>query len=202
MEETLNSGVYLIRNVYTKDAYVGSAHDFTKRWRLHRINLDARRHHSRILQNAWNKYGAGAFEWVVLERCPKNDVLAAEQVWLDQLTAKYNVCRVAGSRAGTKNTDAQNARISEKAKARWADPAFKAKISLAAKQNAVRGARTQLHGTERMITFLGETKTLSAWSSSTGVKRETIAYRLNAGHPVEIALSTAKLPKGPKKCPQ
>lgn len=202
MEETSNSGVYLIRNIYTKDAYVGSAHNFTKRWLLHQINLDAKRHHSRILQNAWNKYGASAFEWVVLERCLKKEVLKAEQIWLDQLTAKYNVCRVAGSRAGTKNTVEQNARISEKAKSRWADPVFKIKVSLIAKQNAVRGPRVQFHGTERMITFAGETKTLAAWSASTGVKRETIAYRLNVGHSIEVALSMSKLPKGPKKCPQ
>lgn len=30
-------------------------------------------------------------------------------------------------------------------------------------------------------------------------KPGTIAYRLNAGHSVEVALSTKKLPKGPRK---
>lgn len=41
----------------------------------------------------------------------------------------------------------------------------------------------------RMITANGETKTLSAWSESSGIKRETIAMRLNRGYSPEDAIS-------------
>ena len=189
-----NSGVYLIRNRFTKDAYVGSAHDFEKRWKLHRINLAAGRHHSVILQHAWNKYGPDAFEWVVLERCAKSNVLAAEQEWLDRLTAKYNICRVAGARAGVKNRPEHNRAIAEKAKARWADPAFKERV----RQKLKTSARPP-QPVQRMIEFLGRTQSLHAWALELGIKRETIAYRLNKGYPPEVALSNIKLKKGPRK---
>lgn len=191
--EVTNSGVYLIRNLYTKDGYVGSAHDFAKRWKLHKINLTAKRHHSAILQNAWNKYGPDAFEWVILERCPKDRVVQVEQEWLDRLTAKYNVCRVAGARSGVKNKPEHNQAISEKAKARWADPEFKARVSQ--KIKALGKPPTPV---ERIIEFEGRSQSLNAWALETGLKRETIAYRLNKGYPPAVALSTTKLKKGPR----
>ena len=41
----------------------------------------------------------------------------------------------------------------------------------------------------REITYNGRTKTLMQWSEITGIKRETIAKRLNSGWPVEKALT-------------
>jgi len=40
----------------------------------------------------------------------------------------------------------------------------------------------------RRITCNGETKTLQQWANFVGSKRETIAYRLNAGWPIEKSL--------------
>lgn len=42
--------------------------------------------------------------------------------------------------------------------------------------------------TNRLITAFGETKTLTEWSELTGVKRGTIAHRLNRGNEPESAL--------------
>lgn len=42
----------------------------------------------------------------------------------------------------------------------------------------------------RKITFGEVTKTLAAWERHTGIKRETIASRLNRGWPIEKVLGT------------
>ena len=45
--------------------------------------------------------------------------------------------------------------------------------------------------TNRMITYNGETLTLSEWERKTGVSSTTIAYRLNVGWPIGEAMETA-----------
>lgn len=41
----------------------------------------------------------------------------------------------------------------------------------------------------RMITYNGETKCLTDWAESNGIKPSTLAYRLKSGKPMEDALS-------------
>lgn len=41
----------------------------------------------------------------------------------------------------------------------------------------------------KLVTFAGETKCVADWAESTGLSRPTIRYRLNAGWPVELALT-------------
>lgn len=194
-----SSGVYCIRNLYTKDAYIGSAHNLRARWNLHKTNLRAGKHHSTILQRAWNKYGADAFDFFVLTYCDKKEVLKEEQFWLDQMTAKYNASRVAGSRAGMKNSKEHNAAISAKAVARWADPDFKARMSAVLKK-ATRKKKPPC-ALDKLITAFGKTMRLQDWANETGVRRETISYRLKSGYSPEAALSKVKLKRGPRREP-
>src|SRR5690606_34420785 len=51
------SGIYEIHCTKSGRRYVGSAVNFSARWRLHYTQLCAGKHHSRHLQRAWNKYG-------------------------------------------------------------------------------------------------------------------------------------------------
>ena len=62
------SAIYGIRHIASGRIYVGSAVRTNARWRHHRSQLQRGTHHSRYLQAAWNKYGAEAFEFVVLEK--------------------------------------------------------------------------------------------------------------------------------------
>jgi group I intron endonuclease len=70
------------------------------------------RHHSNILQNAWNKYSEQQFEFVILEVVHnKATLVAREQHWIEALRASnrkfgYNVCPVAYSKLGVKNSHA------------------------------------------------------------------------------------------------
>lgn len=65
------------------------------------------------MQRSWDKYGESAFVFAVLERCPSEQAVAREQVWIDKLQPKFNTAKVAGSSLGTKRTAAQRARYSE-----------------------------------------------------------------------------------------
>jgi DNA-binding phage protein len=47
----------------------------------------------------------------------------------------------------------------------------------------------------RNITAFGKTQTLQQWANETGIKRETIARRLNSGYEPEIALSSNNVRK-------
>ena len=79
--------MYAIANTLAENTvYVGSTRQkpFTQRWEHHRWALRAGCHGNRYLQRAWNKYGADAFEFVVLEIVEDSQsVHNREHHWLD-----------------------------------------------------------------------------------------------------------------------
>lgn len=110
LDKKLKSGIYAIRHKATGKAYVGSAVNIKNRWRGHHYHLQARSHHSRPLQAAWNKYGADAFEWVVLEYVELDRLIEREQHYIDTYRsavrgAGYNLCPIAGSCRGVKHSE-------------------------------------------------------------------------------------------------
>lgn len=76
------SGVYMIRCVKTGHCYIGSSRNIRKRWERHRNECANNNHHNSWLQRAWIKYGAEAFEFLVLEECGENRV-EREQHYMD-----------------------------------------------------------------------------------------------------------------------
>lgn len=107
---SLKTGVYAIRHVASGKVYVGSAAvDLRRRFGLHQSQLGRGVHHSKYLQAAWNKYGAGAFEFVVLAYCLPEWCLAIEQIHINAKKAAdpdfgYNMTAVAGSFIGMKHS--------------------------------------------------------------------------------------------------
>lgn len=102
-------GVYCIYNSKTdnlKDCYVGSTATmgFDKRWQKHIAFANSGHHHSVIFQRAWNKYGQDAFVFSILEECLSNQCLEREQVYLDDIQPRYNICKIAGSQLGMKRS--------------------------------------------------------------------------------------------------
>ena len=103
-------GIYAITNKINGKQYIGSAVHIAARWRLHRHELRGNKHHSKRMQNAWDKYGELNFAFEVLEPVvEKTNLLAREQYWLDAKNASgrngYNVLATAGSRLGFKLSD-------------------------------------------------------------------------------------------------
>ena len=114
-----HGGIYQIRHDLSGRVYVGSAVSITKRCAQHIRELNRSKHHSQKLQNAWNKYGADAFSFSVIEEvsAPEN-LLAREQHWIDTFDAArvgFNMTPTAGSILGHKFSDESKRRMSKAA---------------------------------------------------------------------------------------
>jgi group I intron endonuclease len=55
--------VYAIKCKTNNKAYIGVSYNVDKRWKQHKNELLKNKHHNHPLQNAYNKYGTGAFEY-------------------------------------------------------------------------------------------------------------------------------------------
>ena len=106
------SGIYAIVNRINGDRYVGSAYNISKRWSQHIYELKNKKHHSRHLQNAWNKYGENSFIFVVLQECRVEDLIIIEQEYLDD-KPEYNICIDARSPLGLKRSEEAKQKMSE-----------------------------------------------------------------------------------------
>ncbi|HVY53957.1 MAG TPA: GIY-YIG nuclease family protein [Gammaproteobacteria bacterium] len=98
------SGIYKIINLINGKFYIGSSKNIDERWRIHKVYLIRNKHHSRHLQSSWNKYGADAFEFHIIEYCEKEKLIEREQYYLDTLKPIYNSSPTARSPLGTKHT--------------------------------------------------------------------------------------------------
>lgn len=142
MSAPIECGVYRILHVATGKAYVGSTVSRTKRWSEHRKRLEAGTHHSRYLQYAWNKYGADAFMFEMLEPADprRNELVACEQAWIERLSAYgdgYNMSPTAGSPLGFKHTAETRQKVSKAGQGRKLSPQHCALISARAKARGV-----------------------------------------------------------------
>lgn len=91
----MTSGVYSIRSVSGKE-YVGSSVNVEARWATHRSELNAGKHHCHALQKAWKKYGAGSFQFTILEVCSPNHLRSREQYHIDKRQPEYNSTKLVG----------------------------------------------------------------------------------------------------------
>ncbi|EJQ48276.1 GIY-YIG nuclease [Bacillus wiedmannii] len=106
----MNCGIYLIINKENRKFYIGSSNNFKVRFKTHRNQLNANRHHSKHLQAAWNLYGENKFEFKGIIELPddKNILHKIEQSLLSQYYGKqycYNGHPIArgGALSGEKN---------------------------------------------------------------------------------------------------
>ena len=126
----MNTGIYAIENTINGKMYVGSAVNLKVRKQQHLRDLRAGEHHSRKLQNSYNKHGKEAFVFKPLLVCRKEDLLFYEQLAIDKFNAAkggYNIAPNAGSALGVKHSAEAKANYSAASKTKWADPEYKAK---------------------------------------------------------------------------
>lgn len=77
------SGIYSIINKSNGKIYVGqTSRPFDERKSEHFNRLNRQVHSNPHLQSAWNKYGEDAFEFNILENCPKEDLGENEDWWI------------------------------------------------------------------------------------------------------------------------
>lgn len=118
MAEAIISGIYTIRNTKNGKVYVGSSMNVRSRWYFHKNDLRKNKHHSLLLQRAWNKDGEDSFRFSIVEECDCSQLLAVEQSWIDRLNCAdkrygYNRSPSAGNTAGIKRTEEFKKKISD-----------------------------------------------------------------------------------------
>lgn len=96
------SGVYKITNIVTKKYYVGSSVNIHKRIISHFSYLKRNKHHSKKLQNSYNKHGKVNFIHEVLEYCEIEKLQQKEQYYLDLMFNKncLNILKEAYTASG------------------------------------------------------------------------------------------------------
>lgn len=105
-----SSGIYEIRNMVSGRVYVGSATIISRRFAQHKCDLRKGRHHSRLLQNSWNKHGEDAFRFSVIELCDPGSLAIREAFWMKERHATsaklgFNLRLDATSNSGIKRSD-------------------------------------------------------------------------------------------------
>ena len=117
MAHSNKGGVYQIRNEVTNQLYVGSAQNLRIRWQLHRSDLNRKKHHSILLQKAWDEYGEEHFIFEVLEYCDQPNLFERENHYLQALEPEYNIARIAeSSNRGVKASDETKLKLSRAAR--------------------------------------------------------------------------------------
>lgn len=101
-----SKGVYCIESCKGQQ-YIGSTCiNFRKRWMIHLQHLKAGTHHSKHMQNVYNKHGVDYFKLSILYIGEeKEDILKKEQHYIDTVKPRFNTAPIAGSPAGMKLSD-------------------------------------------------------------------------------------------------
>lgn len=98
--------VYAIENKVNGHRYIGSTVNYKARWGHHRSMMRRGKHHSFVLQKAWDKHGESVFEFKLLVICEKNQRIEYENLLMPLQT--YNILRTAREslvRGGWKHSD-------------------------------------------------------------------------------------------------
>ena len=79
-------GIYKITNIDNGKMYIGQSNDVIDRIRHHKSYLKYNRHKNKRLQYSYNKHGAKAFKFEILEECPEKELTVSKNVsWPSKL---------------------------------------------------------------------------------------------------------------------
>lgn len=119
------SGIYGIHHLINDKWYVGQSVDIHARWNMHKSLLSRNERDSIHLLRAWKKYGAAAFEWVILEECLPEELDEKEIHWIEEKNSYvngYNRTLGGGGTHGYKLTESHKEKIRQRATEEWANP--------------------------------------------------------------------------------
>lgn len=85
--------LYSIENKVNGKCYIGSTVNLKSRWVAHKTTLRHGKHHSFVLQRAWNKHGESNFEFKLLLICEPKDKIDYENKLMKYQS--YNILRTA-----------------------------------------------------------------------------------------------------------
>jgi len=212
--------VYSITNTSTNQLYVGSTICLVrKRWNTHKNHLRKNKHANPRLQNSWNKYGEGAFEFTVLAECSREEARILEKEYVERLKPAFNLVPV-GALPSHKRilSEEQKQQLRSRFKGIPLTEEHRRRIAIAntgyrhseetrdkmAKRKLgtkwseeTRRKRTSLPKRDAFWTFNGETKRFSEWEKLCGVEANTIRTRVRNGWAAEKVLSPVKFRRKP-----
>jgi group I intron endonuclease len=97
------TGIYQIQSITIPDrVYIGSATSIQNRWWIHLCKLRHNKHHSRKLQNHYNKYGESDLCFSILYECCKQYLIVKEQEYINLFNPFFNIRKVADNNTGIK----------------------------------------------------------------------------------------------------
>ena len=96
------SGIYMIKNIITKQSYIGSASVLRQRCNAHRCYLLNNKHPNQKLQRSFNKYGGNAFVFGIIELCDITNLIPLEQKLCDLHKPFFNIREVVENSRGVK----------------------------------------------------------------------------------------------------
>jgi group I intron endonuclease len=96
------SGVYMVLNNITKDIYIGSSVNLTRRIAIHIFHAGSNKETNIVFYRAMRKYGLENFSLAIIEFCTSDSAvcLELEQKWIDYYQPKYNILKEARSSIG------------------------------------------------------------------------------------------------------
>ena len=92
IQKEVIQGIYKIENTKTHKVYIGKSIDIYRRWQEHKLALEHNEHHSRKLQNSYNKTkDKSIFEYSILEAVEyKEDLNIREKYYIDKYNSLYD----------------------------------------------------------------------------------------------------------------
>jgi group I intron endonuclease len=114
-ENKNKSGIYRWNNLITGKSYIGSSISLSKRFSIY-YSLNSLKRNvnkgSSAIYNALLKYNHSNFSLDIIEYCEPNLLISREQYYIDLLKPKYNILLIAGSKLGSKHSEATKAKMS------------------------------------------------------------------------------------------
>jgi group I intron endonuclease len=168
----MSIGIYKIENIINKKTYIGSSINVEKRWNSHKNKLKNNKHHSKKLQNSWNKHGEDNFIFSIVELLENSsNILEREQFYINLYESykHYNICKFAYSRLQYKHTDItkEKIRISNTGKVRT--NFSKLKMS----QSAIERYKKNKISIETRIKISNSKKNKPSWNKGIKISDET-----------------------------
>lgn len=186
------SGIYGIQCAVNGRWYVGQSSNITKRNTDEKRQLNEGTFHNKHLQNAWRKYGAEAFKWIVLERCPVAELDKREIEWiktLDSFANGFNLTAGGGGARGFKHSHEWRKRASER-NSNGRSPRLGKPISAEAKKRMREKALGSNSPKARaVVQITKEGQQVGVYGSIADAGR---ALRINPGHISAVCLGRPK----------
>lgn len=83
----MNSGIYKITNSGNGKVYIGQSKNLSNRKYTHFRALEKGIHHNKHLQRSFDRFGADAFTFTVIERCAVEELDERERFWIQAYDA-------------------------------------------------------------------------------------------------------------------